>query len=118
MQFLPRSELQLQNRACDIAEVSNMLENCSERDKNCIKLRDKNRSCSISPTLVRQYSFKTHLGEARRVQSIKTDIGKSFDKSAINIDNLNLNVIDFIDQSIEIDTTIAALLRYRFYRFH
>ena len=37
------------------------------------------------------------------VQSIKTDIGKPFDKS-ITIDNSNLNVIDFIDQSIEIDT--------------
>ena len=33
----------------------------------------------------------------------KTDIGKPFDKSII-IDNSNLNVIDFIDQSIEIDT--------------
>ena len=39
----------------------------------------------------------------RLVQSIKTDIGKPFDKS-ITIANSNLNVIDFIDQSIEIDT--------------
>ena len=41
--------------------------------------------------------------KTRLVQSIKTDIGKPFDKS-ITIDNLNLNVIDFIDLSIEIDT--------------
>ena len=40
---------------------------------------------------------------SRLVQSIKTDIGKPFDKS-IFIDNSNSNVIDFIDQSIEIDT--------------
>ena len=40
---------------------------------------------------------------SRLVQSIKTDIGKPFDKS-ITIDNSNLNVIDFIDQWIEIDT--------------
>ena len=40
---------------------------------------------------------------SRLVQSIKTDIGKPFDKS-ITIDNSNLNVIDFIDQLIEIDT--------------
>ena len=39
----------------------------------------------------------------RLVQSIKTDIGKPLDKS-ITIDHSNLNVIDFIDQSIEIDT--------------
>ena len=39
---------------------------------------------------------------SRLVQSIKTDIGKQFDKS-ITIDNSNLNVIDFVDQSIEID---------------
>ena len=34
---------------------------------------------------------------------MQTDIGKRFCKS-ITIDTLNLNVIDFIDQSIEIDT--------------
>ena len=38
-----------------------------------------------------------------RVQSIQTNIGKRFCKS-ITIDNLNLNVTDFIDQSIEIVT--------------
>ena len=59
-----------------------------------------------------------------RVQSIKTDIKKTFDKS-ITIDNLNLNVIDFIDQSIELDThnhrcsfKVSILSIYRFYRFH
>ena len=58
------------------------------------------------------------------VQSIKTDIGKPFDKS-ITIDNSNLNVIDFINQSIEIDTQnhrrsfkVLNLSIYRFYRFH
>ena len=34
---------------------------------------------------------------------MKTDIGKPFNKS-ITIDNSNLNVIEFIDQSLEIDT--------------
>ena len=38
--------------------------------------------------------------QTRLFQSIKADIGKPFDKS-ITIDNSNLNVIDFIDQSIE-----------------
>ena len=58
-----------------------------------------------------------------RVQSIKTHIGKPFDKS-ITIDNLNLNVIDFIDQSIEIDThnhrcsfKVSILSIYQYYRF-
>ena len=41
--------------------------------------------------------------ETRHIQSMKTDIGKPFDKS-ITIDNSNLHVIDFIDQSIEIHT--------------
>ena len=42
-----------------------------------------------------------------------------------SIDNSNLNVIDFIDQSIEIDThnhrrsfKVLNLSIYRFYRFH
>ena len=59
---------------------------------------------------------------SRLVQSIKT--GKPFDKS-ITIDNSNLNVIDFINQSIEIDThnhrrsfKVLNLSIYRFYRFH
>ena len=61
---------------------------------------------------------------SRLVQSIKTDIGKPFDKS-ITIDGSNLDVIDFIDQSIEIDThnhrrsfKVLNLSIYRFYRFH
>lgn len=37
------------------------------------------------------------------LKSIKTDIGKLFDK-LITMYNSNLNVIDFIDQSIEMDT--------------
>ena len=40
---------------------------------------------------------------SRRSQSIKIDIGISFDKS-ISIDKLNLNDIDFIGQSIKFDT--------------
>ena len=40
---------------------------------------------------------------ARGSQSIKIDIGESFDKS-ISIDKLNLNDIDFIGQSIKFDT--------------
>ena len=67
---------------------------------------------------------KTGSDNSRLVQSIKTDIGKPFDKS-ITIDNSNLNV-DFIDQSIEIDThnhrcSFKALnlsIYRRFYRFH
>ena len=39
----------------------------------------------------------------RRSHSIKIDIGKSFDKS-IKIDQLILGDIDFIGQSIKIDT--------------
>ena len=61
---------------------------------------------------------------SRRVQSIKTDIGKPFDKS-ITIENSNLNVIDFIDQSMEIDThnhrcsfKVLNLSINRFYRFY
>ena len=46
---------------------------------------------------------KTGSDNSRRVQSIKTDIEKPFDKS-ITVDNSNLNVVDFIDQSIEILT--------------
>ena len=67
---------------------------------------------------------KTESDNSRLVQSIKTDIGKPFDKS-ITIENSNLNVIDFIDQSIEIDThnhrcsfKVLNLSIYRFYRFH
>ena len=67
---------------------------------------------------------KTGSDNSRLVQSIKTDIGKPFDKS-ITIENSNLNVIDFIDQSIEIDThnhrcsfKVLNLSIYRFYRFH
>ena len=53
-EFLSRSEFQLHNRACKPPAilspryhrslVSNMFETCcnSERDKNCIELRDKN----------------------------------------------------------------------------
>ena len=41
--------------------------------------------------------------KTRGSQSIKIDIGKSFDKS-ISIDKLNLNNIDFIGQSIKFDT--------------
>ena len=46
-------------------------------------------------------------------------MGKPFDKS-ITIDNSNLNFIDFIDQSIEIDTHNYRLNLSisRFYRFH
>ena len=40
---------------------------------------------------------------SRGSQSIKIDIGESFDKS-ISIDKLNLNDIDFIGQSIKFDT--------------
>jgi len=40
--------------------------------------------------------------ESRGSQSMKIDIGKSFDKS-ISIDKLILNDIDFIGQSIKID---------------
>ena len=43
------------------------------------------------------------LQKVRGSQSIKIDIGKSFDKS-ISIDKLILNDIDFISQSIKIDT--------------
>ena len=39
----------------------------------------------------------------RGSQSIKIDIGKSFNKS-ISIDKLNLNDIDFNGQSIKFDT--------------
>ena len=67
---------------------------------------------------------KTGSDNTRLVQSIKTDIGKPFDKS-ITIDNSNLGVINFIDQSIEIDThnhrcsfKVLNLSIYRFYRFH
>ena len=67
---------------------------------------------------------KTGSDNSRLVQSIKNGIGKPFDKS-ITIDNSNLNVIDFIDQSIEIDThnhrcsfKELNLSIYRFYRFH
>ena len=57
-------------------------------------------------------------GLARGGQSIKIDIGKSFDKS-ISIDKLNLNDIDFIGQSIKFDThTPTKCLCYRFYRIH
>ena len=42
-------------------------------------------------------------GLTRGSQSIKIDIGKSFDKS-ISIDKLNLNDIDFIGQLIKFDT--------------
>ena len=45
---------------------------------------------------------------ARGSQSIKIDIGKSFDKS-ISIDKLNLNDIDFIGQSIKFDTHMPIL---------
>ena len=44
----------------------------------------------------------------RGSQSIKIDIGKSFDKS-ISIDKLNLNDIDFIGQSIKFDTHTPTL---------
>ena len=53
------------------------------------------------------------------------EIGKPFNKST-TIDNSNLNVIDFIDQSIEIDThnhrcsfkVLNLSPIYQFYRFH
>lgn len=43
------------------------------------------------------------LNKDRGSQSIKIDVRKSFDKS-ISIDKLILNNIDFIGQSIKIDT--------------
>ena len=45
---------------------------------------------------------------SRRGQSIKIDIGKPFDKS-ITIDINHANVIDCIDQSIKIDTTLLVI---------
>ena len=54
----------------------------------------------------------------RGSQSIKIDVGKSFDKS-ISIDKLIFNDIDFIGQSIKIDTHVPTKCWfYRFYRIH
>ena len=55
---------------------------------------------------------------AWRGQSIKIDIRKAIDKSTA-INKANLMIINYIDQSIKIDThTVLGRNCYRFYRFY